>query len=149
MTAAPKAGKHDAARARKRDRLPGRAAPVAGIEMFNIADNFWTLTPLIIFAVAIWGGFLLAHAGFAVAARLAGLAIFIVLPASLAVLAITRFAQEYLAWLLAEGRDIEALKLLTRCFLEDPAFRPLPADRAAVLDIARRFHRDDLLQNLV
>lgn len=282
-------------------RANGRGAPVAGIEMFDLADNFWSLTPLVIIAVAIWGGFLLAHEGFAAAARVAGLAIFVVLPASLGVLAITRspfeslnplawwrmvracggdyalvaivpplaawllsllpletmpaivrgllwsyppfllctlmgavlrgndvayrvripdpvepgeadvaaardsdrlkvlnhaygfasrgnldgalahvrsaivddpepaaarrryfegmlqweshscalfFAQDYLAWLLAEGRDIEALKLLTRCFLEDRAFRPLPADRAAAVEIAQRFHRDDLLENL-
>lgn len=282
-------------------RANGRAAPVADIEMFNVAGNFWTLTPLILFAVAIWGGFLLAHEGFVIAARMTAFAIFAVLPASLAVLAITRspfeslnplawwrmvracggdyalaavvpllfawllsllpleavpaivsgllwsyppfllctltgavlqandvayrvripdpvepgeanaaavrdserrkvlthaygfasrgnldgglahvrsaiaadpepaaarrwyfermlqweskscalfFARDYLAWLLAEEREVEALKLLTRCFLEDPAFRPLPADREAAVDIAQRFHRDDLLENL-
>lgn len=283
-------------------RAQGRAAPVAGIEMFNIADNFWTLTPLIIYAVSIWGGLLLAERGWIAAARLAGVGLFVVLPASLAVLAITRspleslnpvawwrmlracgrdyafaaaapplaawlvsalplqgmpsvvsnlfacyplfllctltgailhekgvrfqleipdpvepgeaaaiagmdadrrrvlnhaygfvsrgnldgglahvrsairedpdrgnawrwyfermleweskagalfFAQSCLGWLLAEGRDLEALKLLTRCFLEDPAFRPLAADREIAAATARRFHRDDLLEKLV
>ena len=282
-------------------RANGRAAPVAGVEMFNIADNFWTLAPLVIFAVAIWGGVLLAHAGFSAAARLLGLALFVVLPASLAILAITRspleslnplawvrmaracgadyviaavvpplmafllsllpldalptvlrnllwsypafllctltgaalyanevayriripdpvepgeveissrldaergralnhaygfvsrgnldgglahvraaidndadpeaarrwyfermleweskrgalfYAQDYLGWLLAEEREAEAMKLLTRCFLEDPTFRPRPPDREAALAIARRLHRDDLLENL-
>ena len=83
-------------------RANGRAAPVATIEMFNIADNFWTLAPLVIFAVAIWGGFLLAQQGFTAAARLAGLAVFVVLPASLAILAITRSPFESLnpaAWI--------------------------------------------------
>jgi hypothetical protein len=282
-------------------RANGRPAPVAGIEMFNIADNFWTLAPLVVLATATWGGFLLAYQGHVAASRAAGLAFLAVLPASLAILAITRspveslnplawwrmmracggdyalaaivpplaawllsflplegmpaivrylcwsyptfllgtltgaalrandvayrvripdpvepgeadvaavrdsdrrkvlnhaygfasrgnldgalahvrsaifddpepaaarrwyfermlqwesntcalfFAQDYLAWLLAEGRDIETLKLLTRCFLEDPAFRPLPADREAAVDIARRFHRDDLLERI-
>lgn len=282
-------------------RANGRAAPVAGIEMFNIVDNFWTLTPLVIYAVSIWGSFALAERGWIAAARLAGLGLFVVLPASLAVLAITRspleslnpvawwrmlracgrdyalaaiappmamllvsvlplqgmpalvsnlfafypvfllctltgavlnengvsvrlripdpvepgeaavsagldterrkvlnhaygfvsrgnldgglahvcsaighdpdpaeawrwyfehmlewesntgalfFAQIYLGRLLAGGCDVEALKLLTRCFLEDPAFRPLPADRDAAVQTARRFRRDDLLGNL-
>lgn len=283
-------------------RANGRSAPVAGIEMFNIADNFWTLAPLVVLAAATWGGLLLAHEGYVAASRAAGLAVFVVLPASLAILAITRspaeslnplawwrlvracgadyafaavvpplaallvallpldgmpavlaalcwsyptfllctltgailhrndvafriripdpvvagagdlaagraavrrkvldhaygfasrgnldgglahvraaidadpepadarrwyfermlqwesrtcglfFAQEYLGWLLAQEREVEALKLLTRCFLLDPAFRPLPADREAVVEIARRFNREDLLRNLV
>ena len=283
-------------------RAKGRPAPVAGIEMFNIADNFWTLAPLVILAVAIWGGFLLAHEGYLAASRTAGLVFLVVLPASLAILAITRspveslnplawwrmaracgtdyafaamvppltvllvallpldgvpavvaglcwsyptfllctltgailhgnevafqiripdpveagpgeisagreaarrrilnhaygfasrgnvdgalahvraaidedpdpaeawrryfegllqwesetfalaFAQEYLAWLLAREREVDALKLLTRCFLLEPAFRPLPADRDAAVELARRFHREDLLRNLV
>lgn len=282
-------------------RANGRPAPVADIGMFNIADNFWTLAPLVIFAVAIWGGVLLAHAGFTAAARLLGLALFVVLPASLAVLAITRsplealnplawarmaracgadyviaavvpplmafllsmlpldgmpavmrnllwsypafllctltgaalhanevacrisipdpvepeaaevssrldserrralnhaygfvsrgnldgglahvsaaidndpepaaarrwyfermleweskrgalfYAQDYLGWLLEQEREAEAMKLLTRCVLEDPTFRPRPSDREAALEIARRLHRDDLLENL-
>lgn len=282
-------------------RANGRPAPVAGIEMFNIADNFWTLAPLVVVALAIWGGFLLAHAGQDAASRTAGAAMVAVLPASLAILAITRspfeslnplawwrmvracgadyafavavpaltalvvallpldgmpavvaglcwsyptfllctltgailhgndvafriripdpveagpgevsagrdaerrkilnhaygfasrgnldgglahvratlgddpepaearrwyfermlqwesktcaliFAQEYLAWLLVQEREVEALKLLTRCFLVEPAFRPLPADRDAAVEVARRFHRDDLLRKL-
>ena len=282
-------------------RANGRPAPVAGIEMFNIADNFWTLTPLVILAVAIWGGFLLAHEGHVAASRTAGLVFLAVLPASLAILAITRspveslnplawwrmvracgadyafaamvpplaallaallpldgmpavvaglcwsypvfllctltgailhgnevalqvrlpnpveagagdvaagreagrrkvlnhaygfasrgnldgglahlraaiggdpepgearrwyfermlqwesktcalvFAQEYLGWLLAQERETEALKLLTRCFLVEPAFRPLPADRDGAVELARRFHREDLLRSL-
>ena len=282
-------------------RANGRPAPVAGIEMFSVAGNFWTLAPLVVIAVAVWGGFLLAHQGHVAASRAAGVAVSLVLPASLAILAITRspfeslnplawwrmvracgadyafaavvppltallvtllpldgmpavvaglcwsypafllctltgailqgsdvafqiripdpveakaddvsagreagrrkvlshaygfasrgnldgglahvcaaiaddpepayarrwyfermlqwesktcgllFAQEYLAWLLAQERDVEALKLLTRCFLVDPAFRPLPDDRDAAVAVARRFRRDDLLRNL-
>lgn len=283
-------------------RANGRAAPVAGGEMFDFMDNFWTLTPLILYAASIWGSFLLAERGLITAARLAGLGLFLVLPASLAVLAITRspleslnpvawgrmvracgrdypiaaitpplaallvsvlplqampgvvanlfvfypvfllctltgailnangvtfqleipaplepgeaavsagvdaerrgilnhaygfvsrgnldgglahvrsavrddpdppeawrwyfermlewesnkgalfFAQSYLGWLLAEGREPEALKLLTRCFREDSAFRPLAADRERAVDMVRRFRRDDLLENLL
>lgn len=283
-------------------RANGRPAPVAGIEMFNIAGNLWTLAPLVVIAAAAWGGFLLAHQGHVTASRAAGVAASLVLPAALAILAITRspvealnplawwrmvracgadyasaavlppltalliallplesmpavvaglfwsypafllctltgailrggdvafqvripdpvqagadevaagreagrrkvlnhaygfasrgnldgglaharaaisddpepdyarrwyfermlqweskacallFAQEYLGWLLAQERDVDALKLLTRCFLVDPAFRPLPDDRDAAVEVARRFHRDDLLRNLV
>ena len=282
-------------------RANGRPAPVAGIGMFDIADNFWTLAPLVVIAVAIWGGFLLAHDGHVAASRTAAVILLAVLPASMAILAITRspfeslnplawwrmvracgtdytfaavvppltaflltrlpldgvpvvvtgfcwsypafllctlagailqgrdvafqiripdpieagaedasagreaarrkvlnhaygfasrgnldgglahlraslgddpepaearrwyfermlqweaktcalvFAQEYLAWLLVQEREVEALKLLTRCFLVDPAFRPLPDDCDAVAEVARRFHRDDLLRNL-
>jgi hypothetical protein len=281
------------------ERAYGRSAPVAGIELFDIADNFWSLTPLIITAVAIWGTILLESQVSALLARLFGLGIVIVLPASLAVLAITRspleslnpaawrrlmqacgrdywllvavplvtvsltllipwpgtlagalfvsyqlfllftltgavvhangvqlqlaipdpvepgedsvadarerdrrvvlnhaygfvsrgnlagglehiesairddphpgdawrwyidrmlewdssdaalvLAQAWLGRLLAEQRDIEALKLMTRCLLENPAFRPLPADRETAMDLARRFDRDDLLKSL-
>lgn len=282
-------------------RAIGRPAPVPGIELFNIADNFWTLTPLVLEAIAIWGIILLRDLSMPAASFL-GLSIAIVFPASVAVLAITRspfaslnpatmwrmiqacgwdyllilliipltallaafselagvpsiltltaafyssfllftftgavlnandvqflaeipqpletsadattrqqtrdrarvlthaygfvsrgnqagglahvqsmiqeeadrddayrwyfdqmltweyrdaalaFAQLYLSWLLAGNRDVEALKLMTRCQLESPAFRPLQGDRPIALAVARRFKRDDLEKSLV
>jgi len=59
-----------------------------------------------------------------------------------------QLARSWLAWLLAQGREIEALKLLTRCLGENPAFRPWPADQPATLELVRRFQRDDLQQLL-
>lgn len=59
-----------------------------------------------------------------------------------------QLARSWLAWLLAQGREVEALKLLTRCLGENPAFRPWPADQPATLELVRRFNRDDLLEPL-
>lgn len=278
----------------------GKAAPVAGIEVFNFAENFWSLAPLVIYAVAIWGAVLLGDVS-AAGATLFALALLAVLPASLAVLAVTHspfqslnpaawwrlvracgadylllavvvllvsgltaavvatgvgtfvmfalvyyqlfllssftgavlhrngvqfdleipdpvepeadavaevrdrertsvlnhaygfvsrgnragglahiesairteadravayrwyfermlewestdaalaLAQAHLGWLLEEQRDVEALKLTTRCLLENAAFRPLPDDREALTEVAQRFRRDDLLRQL-
>ncbi len=36
-------------------RALGRPTPVAGIELFNIADNLWSLAPLVLVAVVVWG----------------------------------------------------------------------------------------------
>jgi hypothetical protein len=70
-------------------RANDRPAPVPAIEMFNPADNLWTLTPLIHLALGIWAGFLLVSANSPVAAAVAGIAIVIIVPASMAVLAVT------------------------------------------------------------
>lgn len=283
-------------------RANGRPAPVAGVEQFNIAENFWSLTPLILHAAGIWIGFLLQSRVSDAAALVFLLALSAVLPASLAILAVTRspveslnpaawwrlmracggryvlavlvplaggllvwlvvlpaiaavarstflysvaafydmvllftvtgavvhasgvqwqvdipepsagrqdpeadllrvrryvlnhawgfisrgnasgglkhiqhaiaeeadagpawqwyftrmlewpstdpalqLARSWLGWLLEQGRDIEALKLMTRCLRENPAFRPWPADVAAATELACRFERDDLL----
>lgn len=55
-------------------------------------------------------------------------------------------AQTYLTTLLDENRDVEAVKLMSRGLLENPRFRPLPADRDAALSVARRLDRDDLVR---
>src|SRR5690606_32147729 len=57
-------------------------------------------------------------------------------------------AQSWLARLLEERRDVEAVKLISRCLLENPRFRPLPKDQEAALEAAERLHRDDLAKAL-
>jgi hypothetical protein len=71
-------------------RVYGRPTPVATIELFSIADNFWSLAPLMIFALLIWGGIWLNEHVSALAARIFAAAMLAVIPASLAVLAMTR-----------------------------------------------------------
>jgi hypothetical protein len=70
-------------------RANGGPAPAPAIEMFNPADNLWTLTPLIHLAVGIWAGILLASASSPIPAVIAGEIIVVILPASMAVLAVT------------------------------------------------------------
>jgi hypothetical protein len=272
-------------------RALGKSTPVAGIEVFNIIDNFWSLTPLILLALSIWGGFLLHRAVSPLAAQLFIVVLLVILPASLAILALTRspveslnpfaitrmiracgpgyallpavmalsgllvallrflplpsvvvtaggyyamfltfsmtgavlharnirfaisipdarepdgetirqrslaarrqvlthaygfasrgnalreeddsvdawrwyfaamleweskdaalmLAQEYLTRLLQEHRDVEAVKLMSRCLLVDGRFRPLPDDREAARDLASRLGRNDLIRQL-
>ena len=57
-------------------------------------------------------------------------------------------AQDYLQRLLAEERDIAAIKLISRCLLEDATFRPLTGDGQAVLQLLERHGRDDLIGQL-
>ncbi|MFQ5546740.1 MAG: hypothetical protein ACE5FV_00500 [Woeseia sp.] len=57
-------------------------------------------------------------------------------------------AQTYLGWLLSQGRDTESLKLIGRCLLEDPRFRPLPEDLRAALAAAERAGNRDIVENL-
>lgn len=71
-------------------RALGRATPVAGIELFNIADNLWSFAPLVLVAVAVWGGILLDRSVSPVAAGALWLLMAVALPASLAILAISR-----------------------------------------------------------
>ncbi|HEX7718876.1 MAG TPA: hypothetical protein VF389_03645 [Woeseiaceae bacterium] len=282
-------------------RALGITTPVAGIDVFNLVDNVWSLTPLVVLAVSIWGGYLLHHQVSPLAAWIFGVALFGVTPASLAILALTRspfesldpraiarmiracgpayalvpaamlligilvgllgltglpavmlmagsyyamflmftltgallhardiqfsltipdplqpadetlrerrvadrkavlthaygfisrdnraggmahvrkalgeesysddawrwyfaemlkweskdaalmLGQDYLKQLLHEQRDVEAVKLMARCLLEDERFRPLPDDRDAARDVAKKLGRDDLVRNL-
>ena len=282
-------------------RALGITTPVAGIEVFNLVDNVWSLTPLVLLAVSIWGGFLLHHEVSPLAAWIFAVALVGIMPASLAILALTRspfesldpraivrmiracgpsyalvpavlvlagllvvllgladlpaiiltaasyyamfltftltgallhardiqfsltipdplepeeaalqqrqvvarqgvlthaygfisrdnraggmahvrnalgeesysddawrwyltemlkweskeaammLAQEYLTQLLHEQRDVEAVKLMSRCLLEDRRFRPLPDDREAARDVAKKLGRDDLAGKL-
>jgi MFS family permease len=75
-------------------RAYGRPTPVATIELFSFVDNFWSLAPLVIFALLIWGGILLDENVSALAARVFVAAMLAVAPASLAVLAITRSPEQ-------------------------------------------------------
>ena len=77
-------------------RANGRSAPVPDITMFNPADNFWTLTPLIPIVVTIWAGILLASKISLFGVMLIGAAALVIVPASVAVLAITHSPAESL-----------------------------------------------------
>jgi hypothetical protein len=70
-------------------RAYGRVTPVAGIELFGIIENFWSLAPLVVFAMLIWGSIYLDRQVSPVAAQVFGVLLLAVAPASLAVLAIT------------------------------------------------------------
>lgn len=71
-------------------RAHGRATPVASIETFNPLDNLWSLTPLVLVAVAIWCSVLLHAQVSPFAGRAFAAVLTAVLPASVAVLALTR-----------------------------------------------------------
>ena len=58
------------------------------------------------------------------------------------------FAQTYLTRLLLEQRDVEALKLMSRCLLENKRFKPLAKDRDAALAAAERQGNEDLIKYL-
>jgi hypothetical protein len=77
-------------------RANGQSAPVPDISMFNPADNFWTLTPFIPIAVAIWAGILLLNKISLFAVFMIGASTLVILPASMAVLAITHSPVESL-----------------------------------------------------
>lgn len=77
-------------------RANGRAAPVPTIEMFNPAENFWSLFPLVLLAVIVWGAWLLATSVSVTAAIVYGVSVFLLVPASMALLAITRSPLESL-----------------------------------------------------
>jgi putative membrane protein insertion efficiency factor len=53
------------------------------------------------------------------------------------------FAQEYLRWLLSKRRDVEALKLIGRCRLENGHFMPRADLRATALAVAERLGNDE------
>jgi hypothetical protein len=58
------------------------------------------------------------------------------------------FAQSWLTRLLYRQQSVEALKLVSRCLLENPAFRPLAEDRAEVIELAQLANHDELLRQL-
>jgi hypothetical protein len=58
------------------------------------------------------------------------------------------FGQECFAHFLHHDRDALALKLMSRCLHEDPAWRPRREDRQAALVLAERHGREDLLPAL-
>jgi hypothetical protein len=59
-----------------------------------------------------------------------------------------RFGQECFAHFLHHERDAMALKVVSRCQHEDPAWRPRREDRPAAIDLAERYGREDLLPGL-
>lgn len=76
-------------------RANGKQAPVPTAEMFGFAGNMWTLTPLVLVAFLIWGG--IAISGYGIMwSMLYGSAILILMPASVAILAITHSPVESL-----------------------------------------------------
>lgn len=77
-------------------RIHDRPTPVASIELFNIADSLWNLTPLIPIAASIWGGMYLYQNVAPAAAGALVLLLAFTLPASCAVLAVTRSPLESL-----------------------------------------------------
>lgn len=71
-------------------RAHGKETLVAGIEIFNIADNFWGIFPMLLLGGFIWLEFTIA---FEMSLRMAQILLgvfFLVYPASMAVLGITR-----------------------------------------------------------
>ena len=55
------------------------------------------------------------------------------------------FGQECLAHFLHHDLDAMALKLLSSCIHENPAWRPRPEDRQHAVELAEKYSRDDLL----
>jgi hypothetical protein len=58
------------------------------------------------------------------------------------------YAQTYLAHLLHHDEDMKVLKLVSMCLHENPHWKPKTEDRQHVLDLARKYKRDDLLASL-
>ena len=58
------------------------------------------------------------------------------------------FAQRFLGHLLDSGDQHLVLKLLGRCLLENPQFRPLAGDRERVFELLEAHGREDLAQQL-
>lgn len=99
-------------------RSNGREAPVPGIELFNWVDNFWSLFPLVLICILLWGVYFLATDVSPAAAILLGVIVLFVYPASMAVLATTRSPVEsvnpaaLLVLLKSCGRDYLATPLV-------------------------------------
>ncbi len=70
--------------------------PVPDMAMFNPADNFWSLAPVVLIAIAIWAGVLLVPLITLFGVMLIGVALLVVVPASMAILAITHSPAESL-----------------------------------------------------
>jgi VanZ family protein len=77
-------------------RANGRSPPPPGIELFNWVQNFWSLFPLVLLCILIWGSYFLASNYSITAALLLGLLILFIFPASMAVLSMTRSPLESL-----------------------------------------------------
>ncbi len=58
------------------------------------------------------------------------------------------FGQECLAHFLHHDQKARALKLMSRCIHENPAWRPRVEDRQAAIELAEKYSRDDLLPSL-
>ena len=58
------------------------------------------------------------------------------------------FAQEYLTYLLDINAQIDAVKLIARCRLENARFLPLPSDRERALNIALQLQHEELAKYL-
>ena len=56
--------------------------------------------------------------------------------------------QHYLGWLLERGDDVSAVKLMTRCRLENETFQPLREDRELALQAAGRCGNEELVRAL-
>ena len=69
-------------------RANGQEAPVPTGEMFALVHKLWSLTPLVLVALLVWGVILLSDYG-AVWALLYGSVFLVIAPASLAILAVT------------------------------------------------------------
>lgn len=77
-------------------RANNRAPPVPEISMFNPVDNLWSLTPLILISMLIWVEILFVDSDLAWLGILLGMAIFLVVPSTLAILAVTHSPSESL-----------------------------------------------------
>lgn len=89
-------------------RAIGRDAPTPGIELFNWVENFWSLFPLVILCLAIWGSWFLAARLSPVFAAIFAALLLLIYPASLAVLATTRSPIESL-------NPLALLRVITSC----------------------------------
>lgn len=77
-------------------RANGRDAPPPGGELFNWVENFWSLFPLVLLCILIWGTYFLAKELSVTAAFVLGALVVFIFPASMAVLATTRSPLESL-----------------------------------------------------
>ncbi len=88
-------------------RAAGKEVPAAGVELFSWVQNLWGLFPLVLIGAAVVTVYLLVTADQYYFAGMAAALIFMALPASLAVLAITHSPVECLRptrlWLVARG----------------------------------------------
>ncbi len=71
-------------------RANGREAPVPGIELFNWVENFWSLFPLALLCLLIWGAYFLVADVSIAAAIVLGVVFLFIYPASMAILTTTR-----------------------------------------------------------
>lgn len=77
-------------------RALGHEAPAPGIELFNWVENFWSLFPLVLLAGATWLLSFVSDAVSPAAAQLMAGMLFVLLPAPMGILALSRSAIESL-----------------------------------------------------